>query len=78
MRYFFAPLVLVLSSGAFADEGMWTFDNFPSQTVNKKYGFAPTQKWLDNVRLSSIRLAEGCSGSFVSPQGVSANLNGPT
>src|ERR1035438_5164475 len=49
---------------------MWTFDNFPSQTVGTKYGFTPSQKWLDHVRLSSLRIAGGCSASFVSPNGL--------
>jgi hypothetical protein len=49
---------------------MWTFNNFPSQRVRAKYGFGPDQAWLDHVRLSSVRLAEGCSGSIVSPQGL--------
>lgn len=53
-----------------ADEGMWTFDNFPSRTVGQKYGFAPSQQWLDHVRLSSLRIAEGCSASFISPHGL--------
>ena len=53
-----------------ADEGMWTFDNFPSKTVAAKYGFAPSQTWLDHVRASSLRIAGGCSASFISPQGL--------
>jgi hypothetical protein len=53
-----------------ADEGMWTFDNFPSKTVAAKYGFAPSQAWLDHVRASSLRIAGGCSASFISPQGL--------
>lgn len=53
-----------------ADEGMWTFNNFPSHTVGVKYGFAPSQQWLNHVRLSSLRIAEGCSASFISPQGL--------
>jgi Peptidase S46 len=53
-----------------ADEGMWTFNNFPSRTVGQKYGFAPSQQWLDHVRLSSLRIAEGCSASFISPHGL--------
>ncbi|MBC7883602.1 MAG: S46 family peptidase [Anaerolineae bacterium] len=56
--------------GAVAEEGMWTYDNFPSQAVAQKYGFKPTQDWLDHVRLSSVRLAGGCSGSFVSPSAL--------
>jgi hypothetical protein len=53
-----------------ADEGMWTFNNFPADRVEKAYGFRPDQQWLDHVRLSSVRLAEGCSGSFVSARGL--------
>jgi hypothetical protein len=53
-----------------ADEGMWTFNNFPSRTVGAKYGFAPSQRWLDHVRLSSLRIAEGCTASFISPDGL--------
>ena len=53
-----------------ADEGMWTFDNFPSKTVATKYGFTPTQAWLDHVRASSLRIAGGCSASFISSNGL--------
>ena len=53
-----------------ADEGMWTFDNFPSKTVGEKYGFTPSQAWLDHVRLASLRIAGGCSASFISPEGL--------
>jgi len=57
-------------SYAAADEGMWTFDNFPSEQVGRKYGFSPDQRWLDHIRLSSVRLAGGCSGSIVSENGL--------
>jgi V8-like Glu-specific endopeptidase len=53
-----------------SDEGMWTFDNFPSDRLGKRHGFAPSQEWLHHARLASVRLAEGCSGSFVSPNGL--------
>jgi len=49
---------------------MWTFDDFPAQKVADAYGFKPSQAWLDHVRLASVRLAFGCSGSFVSAQGL--------
>jgi Peptidase S46 len=70
-----ALALLALAVGltsAHADEGMWTFNNFPSDKVAKVYGFRPDQKWLDHVRLSSVRLAdaEGCSASFVSAHGL--------
>jgi Peptidase S46 len=55
---------------ACADEGMWTFDNFPSKTVAAKYGFAPSQAWLNHVQAASLRIAEGCSASFISPHGL--------
>ena len=63
-------LLLATTTVAHADEGMWTFDNFPRAAVQKAYGFEPDQAWLDHVRLSSVRLALGCSGSFVSPDGL--------
>jgi hypothetical protein len=52
-----------------ADEGMWLFNN-PPRAQLKKYGFEPTDKWLDHVRLSSVRFNSGGSGSFVSPDGL--------
>lgn len=53
-----------------ADEGMWTFNHPPTKRLQQGYGFTPSPKWLDHVRLSSVRLAGGCSGSFVSPNGL--------
>ena len=53
-----------------AEEGMWTFDNPPTKLVQDKYNFAITQPWLDHIRLSSVRLNDGGSGSFVSPTGL--------
>ena len=53
-----------------ADEGMWTFDNLPLKLLQQKYGFTPTQAWLDHLRLSCVRLNDGGSGSFVSPHGL--------
>src|ERR1700750_2730343 len=53
-----------------AEEGMWTFDNPPLKQLAAKYNFHPTQQWLDHLRLSSVRLNDGGSGSFVSPNGL--------
>lgn len=53
-----------------ADEGMWTLDHFPSATVGAKYGFTPSAAWLNHVRSSALRIAGGCSASFVSPSGL--------
>lgn len=49
---------------------MWTFDNPPVKQLEQKYHFTPTQQWLDHVRLASVRLNDGGSGSFVSPHGL--------
>jgi hypothetical protein len=65
-----ALLVLVSVLVLGADEGMWTFNNFPGDKVKAKYGFAPSREWLDHVRLSAVRLAEGCSASLVSAHGL--------
>src|SRR5579863_10114087 len=53
-----------------ADEGMWTFDNPPVKLLQEKYSFTPTQQWLDDVRLASVRFNDGGSGSFVSAHGL--------
>ena len=70
MKRVAALCVLVLAFAARGDEGMWTFDNFPSKKVKQKYGFAPDAQWLQEAQLASVRLAGGCSGSFVSPEGL--------
>jgi hypothetical protein len=53
-----------------ADEGMWTYDNFPTAKMQAKYGWAPDAAWLDHARLASIRLTLGCSASLVSSDGL--------
>ncbi|MBZ5525613.1 MAG: S46 family peptidase [Acidobacteriia bacterium] len=58
------------SSIAITDEGLWTLDNPPGKRLQERYGFTPTQAWLDHVRLSAVRLNDGGSGAFVSPHGL--------
>ena len=62
--------LLLLSLAARADEGMWTFDNFPAAAVKTKYGVTVDQTWLDHVRGASVRLSVGCSASVVSADGL--------
>jgi hypothetical protein len=69
-RLFRAFLLTTAVTAAHADEGMWTYDNFPADKMRAKYGWAPDTAWLDHARLSSIRLAEGCSASLVSADGL--------
>jgi hypothetical protein len=65
-----AALLLAVAPVIHAEEGMWTFDNPPLKLLAAKYNFHPTQAWLDHLRLSSVRLNDGGSGSFVSPDGL--------
>jgi len=66
------PAALLMAAAPLlrAEEGMWTFDNPPLKLLKAKYNFTPTQAWLDHLRLSSVRLNDGGSGSFVSPNGL--------
>src|SRR5690348_18043932 len=66
----FATVLAAVRVSLFADEGMWTFDNPPLTQLKQRYGFTPTEAWLNHVRLSSVRFNDGGSGSFVSPRGL--------
>ncbi len=61
---------MLTAQPTFADEGMWLFNAPPLSVLKERYGFTPDQKWLDHVRLSSVRFNSGGSGSFVSPDGL--------
>lgn len=63
-------LLLAASGLACADEGMWTPDNLPVEQVKARHGFTPDAKWAAHVQKAGVRLAGGCSGSFVSPDGL--------
>jgi len=65
-----AGMAAAFATAAKADEGMWTFDNFPIATVNAKYGTAIDQAWLTKVRGAAVRLSSGCSASLVSGRGL--------
>ena len=58
------------SAAARADEGLWTLDNPPLALLQERYGFTPPAGWLEHVRLGCVRLNDGGSGSFVSPEGL--------
>lgn len=73
MRHTLAASVAVLAfaaaSSAAAEEGMWTFDNFPIARANQTLGTNIDQAWLDRVRLSSVKFG-GCSAGLVSGEGL--------
>ncbi len=62
--------IQTLSLTAFADEGMWTFNNVPRAEIKRKYGFDVTDEWLKKLQQASVRFNNGGSGSFVSPDGL--------
>lgn len=72
-RFITAIILLTLLSGtfAFADEGMWTFDNPPLKQWKERYSFEPSKEWLERLRLASPKIGGG-SGVFVSPNGLLA------
>ena len=64
-----ALFTLAAGSSARAEEGMWTFDNFPIARANATLGTNIDQAWLDRVRLSSVKFG-GCSAGIVSAEGL--------
>ena len=60
----------LIAAPALADEGMWTFDNFPKASVKQKYGVEATDAWLKRLQRSITRHESGCTGSFISPDGL--------
>ncbi len=62
-------LIVLAAAPAFADEGMWTFHDFPAALLKQKYGADITAAWLDRVRTSTLRLSN-CTASFVSASGL--------
>jgi hypothetical protein len=64
-----AILGFAAASAAQADEGMWTYDNFPIARANASLGTSIDQAWLDKVRLSSVKFG-GCSAGVVSNAGL--------
>jgi hypothetical protein len=59
-------LVCAPASG---EEGMWTFDNFPTARMQREMGWAPDQAWLDRVMAGTARMP-GCSATNVSGAGL--------
>jgi hypothetical protein len=55
---------------ASADDGMWLFNQPPRKQLKEKYGFDPTDKWLEHLQKSAVRFNSGGSGSFVSGEGL--------
>ena len=48
---------------------MWTFEYAPVDYFAETYNFDPDDTWIEQARMSAVRIP-GCSGSFVSAQGL--------
>jgi hypothetical protein len=59
-----ASLMLV-SSAARAEEGLWPIHRFPTAVE----GFSPDQQWRDHVAAAAVEIV-GCSAAVVSPDGL--------
>src|SRR5262245_49244177 len=62
--------ILVATVSVAADEGMWTTHNFPRDEVRRKFNVSIDDAWLQKLQRSVVRLESGCTGSFVSPEGL--------
>ena len=60
----------VLIGSSQAAEGMWTLDHLPAQRMQDEFGFTPPAPLVERMMRASVRLAGGCSGSFVSRDGL--------
>jgi hypothetical protein len=68
---FYKPINIDTVKWSLDDLGkMWTFDNVPVNTFEEKYNFRPDQYWLDDVQKSALQFGGGCSGAFVSEDGL--------
>jgi hypothetical protein len=59
-----------VKAGRFDNGKMWTFEYPPMDYFEEEYAFRPSQEWFDHIRMSALRLANYCSASFVSEDGL--------
>src|SRR6184192_192089 len=67
---FILGFTMSINNAAFADEGMWLFNDPPRKLLKDRYNFEVADDWLEHVQKSSVRFNSGGSGSFVSKDGL--------
>ena len=67
---FSAAILAIVAQSNRADEGMWLYSNPPRKLLKEKYGFEPSDAWLEHLQRSSVRFNSGGSGEFVSEDGL--------
>jgi V8-like Glu-specific endopeptidase len=72
MNRFIGLLFAIFAAAAAVppDQGMWTTHNFPREAVRQKFNVNIDDAWLQKLQQSVVRLETGCTGSFVSPDGL--------
>jgi hypothetical protein len=63
-------LCFVPFAAAQAEEAMWPYNRLPMDHLKQKYNFAPDASFLERLQKASVRLNNGGSGTFVSPNGL--------
>jgi hypothetical protein len=61
-------LAACLAGAAHADEGMWTFDNPPTELIKQRHGVALAPEVLKRLQAASVHF--GASAAFVSDRGL--------
>jgi V8-like Glu-specific endopeptidase len=69
-RSLLALAALVVAVPAAADEGMWLLNELPTPAIAKATGVTPDAAFVERVQKGALRLANGCSASFVGKAGL--------
>ena len=75
-----SALLLSLAQPCVADEGLWLFNQFPYELLEKQHGVRLSPAWLDHLRLSTVSLSMGggfTASAFVSSKGLVAASHSP-
>ncbi|MCB1021731.1 MAG: S46 family peptidase [Acidobacteria bacterium] len=63
-------LLVLCALPGLADEGMWPYNRLPLGELDAKYKFDPSPELIAAMQHGSVRLNNGGSGSFVTPDGL--------
>ena len=70
-KSFYEPYAKWVNDYSIKDFGkMWTFDQVPFTSFKNEFNFSPTAEWLGKVQKSALQFGSGCSGAFVSEDGL--------
>ncbi len=58
------------AAGAWADEGMWLYNDLPTAQIQQKYGVTITPAWAEHLQKASVEFIGIASGSFISADGL--------